>query len=82
VDPHIEIARIQERIGAIDAKADAAHKRMDSMDALIRSDIKDLVDDIKTLMAWMNHKKGHDAAMLVAASAVGGVVSFIASKLF
>ncbi len=61
---------LAERIGALDAKATSSHKRLDTLETLLREDIKEL----REVIAWMNRAKGWAAAALCIAGVLGGLV--------
>lgn len=82
----MELARIYEKMGQMDAKISAAHDRVDRLEAGVRDDLedikecmKDLGADIKVLNANMNRGKGWTAAILfLAGSAGAGLVELLA----
>lgn len=64
-DARIELARIHERVGMLDQKANAGHQRIDQLERLIREDLKALMFKIDVIDAWMNRSKGWAAAALL-----------------
>lgn len=62
---------VREKIGALSAKAEAAHSRVDKIEREIRDDLKELKDDLKELNAYMHRAKGA-TAILVFLSGVSG----------
>lgn len=92
-DPRVAIAAIQERLGSLDGKVTSAHSRVDKMESLIREDLKEMKaefkevsNELKDVIAWMNSGKASIKIMLaiggVAASAIGGLISWIVSRNF
>lgn len=73
-DPRLAIVALTERIGAVSAKADAAHDRIDNMGELVRHDMKEVILEMKEVVAWMNRSKGWAAAATLLAGIVGGAV--------
>lgn len=76
------MSELHETIGELKAKAKAAHERIDKLEAGLREDLKEISTKLDTISAWMHTKKGHDAAMLVVASVVGGAFSIILNYFF
>lgn len=68
---------IRERIGALDAKVDAAHKRVDKIENSLSVDLLEIKKDLKIVVAWMNRSLGWAAALLF----VGGILGFVLNKL-
>lgn len=69
---------IREKIGALSAKADAAHNRVDKLEILLREDLQGIKTDLKDLNAYMHRGKGWAAAMIF----FGGIVGALFVKLF
>lgn len=65
---------IAERIGQLTAKAEAAHARIDKMEAGVREDLASIKDELKELNAHMNRGKGWSAAMLFLAGSSGAAL--------
>lgn len=63
-----------ERIGTISAKAAAAHDRIDKLEIGLRSDLKDIKEELKAISAWMNKGKGWAAAAMLLAGMGGAAV--------
>lgn len=80
----IELASLKEKLISTIDKADAAHRRLDRMEVLIREDFASMAADLKgllrkvdTVVAWMNRSKGWAKAgvtMLSILSAVAGAI--------
>lgn len=88
-----DLHKFYESIGRIETKADAAHKRLDRLENLVREDIKLLRHDIEegskelkhelhAVTEYMNRGKGWAAATLILASSVGSGLAFVFSNLF
>lgn len=73
---------IREKIGALSAKADAAHNRVDKLELLLRDDLKELKADLKELNAYMHRGKGWAAAMVFISGFAGAGFFKLASLLF
>ncbi len=72
----------REKLGVIQAKADAAHARVDRLELMIRDDLKDLKNDLKELTAYMHRGKGYASAMLFLAGLSGAGISKLLGSLF
>ncbi len=73
---------LREKIGVLTAKVDAAHDRIDKIQLLIREDLKEIKTDLKELNAYMHHRKGWNAAVILLSGFVGGTVFKILSLMF
>ncbi len=71
----IQLAAIRERVGSLDDKIGAAHRRMDGMDQMVREDLKAIYQKLDGLIAHMNHSKGAQAAYIVVAGVLGTVIA-------
>lgn len=69
---------VREKIGALSAKASAAHARLDKLEVLLRDDLKELKSELKDLNAYMHRGKGWAAAMIF----FGGIAGALFVKLF
>ncbi len=78
-DDKVEIARLTERIGAIDAKASKAHERIDNQDTLLRNEISALQRMILEFRDWMNQTKGRDKVLLFSVGIGGSVLGSVLS---
>jgi hypothetical protein len=72
--------KVHEAVGRIEAKADAAHKRLDRVETEIKEDLKEIKKDLREFNSHMNKGKGWAAAGLLIvglfSSAVGGIVTY------
>jgi tetrahydromethanopterin S-methyltransferase subunit B len=73
---------ILEKIGALGAKADAAHSRVDKLETVIRDDLKMISAELKELNAFMHRGKGWAAAAIFASGIVGAALTKVAALLF
>jgi hypothetical protein len=73
------LSSIQERLGAIDQKASAAHARVDRLETGVRDDLKDIKKDLAEVIAWINQAKGWIAAMLCVSSVAGSGMTLLIS---
>lgn len=86
--PQTRIDVIVSRLSLLEAKTTAAHQRMDKLDTAVRDDLRDLKSslkemsqELKDVMAWMNRGKGWAAASLLVIGLMGGtIVSLIVNK--
>jgi len=69
-DPRVDLAVLHERIGQVQAKADAAHTRMDILQSDIKSELKGISEDVKLLLANYHTQRG-SKAMLVTVITLG-----------
>lgn len=74
------LSAIQERVGVICAKADAAHARIDKLELGVRDDLKGMREEFRSLsielnkvIAWMNQVKGWAAAAVLMSGIIGSV---------
>jgi hypothetical protein len=72
---------IRERIGALDAKLTAAHHRLDKHEAGIASDLGEIKEDLKLVMAFMHRSKGGMAVMVFLSGGTGAGLAILLSKL-
>jgi len=86
-DPKVTIAKIEEKIVSLNDKVEAAHRRVDNMQLLIRDDLneikesfKEVSSELKDVVAWMNRGKGWAAAAFALASLIGGGLSILINK--
>lgn len=70
------------KLGAVEAKADAAHGRLDRHEQGMREDLKDIKHNIAEIREWQHKTQGRDATLFVIGTVLGSVVSFVAHKLF
>lgn len=73
---------IREKIGALTAKVDAAHSRVDKVETQVREDLKEIFKELKTLNETMNKGKGGLATILFLAGGGGVGAGLFAQKLF
>ena len=62
---------VYQKIGELQAKAKAAHSRLDKLEVDIREDLKEIIVDIKKLNEDMNKGKGWASAMIFLAGLSG-----------
>lgn len=65
---------VWEKLGVLDAKLSAAHKRIDDLEKGIGEDLKEIKADVKALNAYMNRGKGWAAAVILLAGSAGALV--------
>jgi len=80
-DLRVSVATIRERVGSLDDKISAAHKRMDKFETTIRdeyreirSELKTIAEELKPVHAYINRGKGWAAAGMFLAGLFGGVI--------
>lgn len=73
---------IREKLGALSAKVDAAHSRIDKTETQVREDLKEIFKELKTLNENMNKGKGSLATILFFAGGSGVGAGLFAQKLF
>lgn len=76
-DVRIDIARVQEKIGAVQAAVDKAHSRVDGLQKEVKEELKGISTDVKILVAHMNQEKGSKAAY----ATIGALVIALAGAL-
>lgn len=74
--------QVHEKLGVLQAKADAAHSRVDKLEAGIKSDLVEIQKDLKELAAYMHRTKGWTAALVFLAGASGGGIAKLITLLF
>ncbi len=72
----------RERFGELNAKTDAAHRRLDDLRATTAADLIEIKTDVKTLLAHMNRQVGFATAAAGAGALVGTLIGVFAPKLF
>lgn len=86
--PEEKITLLQERVAVVETKANAAHSRIDKMEAFLRDDIRDLKSEIKQDMKKMesnledvvnfiNRSKGMFAVIVL----ISGFIAWIIQKI-
>lgn len=72
------------KLGQVEAKAVAAHDRLDRLETEIKGMLKDIQTDLKDVNANMNRGKGYVTAIIFLASAGGAgalkILSMLANK--
>jgi len=83
------LAALQERVGKIEQSTDAAWKRIERLETLIRDDFKEQRADLQAirkelepLNAWMNRGKGGIAVLLTSGGMIGGLIVYILTRFF
>jgi hypothetical protein len=71
-----------EKIGALSAKADAAHNRIDKIEVLVRDDLKEIKKELKELAAYMNRGKGWGAALIFFSGFAGAGMTKLIAMIF
>jgi hypothetical protein len=81
------VLSLLERTVTVEAKASAAHHRVDKLESGISRDLTEIKaaltgisDEMKVVVAWMNRSKGWAAAGLLAAGVFGGIASHLILK--
>jgi SUMO ligase MMS21 Smc5/6 complex component len=64
-------AEIRERLGALDAKVTAAHKRLDKHEQDVKESLNEIKESLKELNAHMNKGKGMAALIVLLAGSTG-----------
>jgi hypothetical protein len=73
-DAAIAVAALRERIGSLDDKIAAAHRRMDGVEGNIRVDLKEIYTMLATINSHIDQNKGSKAVWMLLASVFGGVI--------
>ena len=73
---------IHEKIGALTAKADAAHSRVDKLENVIRADLLLISTELKELNAYMHRGKGFAAAAIFLSGIVGAGLTKVVALIF
>lgn len=73
-DARIEVAALRERIGALDDKIGAAHRRMDGVESNIRVDLKEIYTMLATINSHIDQNKGGRAVWALIGTVFGGVI--------
>lgn len=73
---------VSKQLGAIEQKADAAHKRLDDMQGEFKDTLKELSREVKELNANMNQQKGAKAMLIIIGSVVGSAITFLMKLIF
>lgn len=81
MDPTTEV-EIIKTVGVIEERSKAAHQRIDKMEILLREDLGEIIDEVKSISKWMNTSKGWAAAALFTASILGGLIAAFVKVLF
>jgi ABC-type ATPase involved in cell division len=76
------MSEVHEKIGALTAKADAAHSRLDKVETQVRDDLKSIKEELHELNAHMNKGKGWASAMIFLAGLSGAGATKLISVLF
>lgn len=77
----IDLVRVQERIGTLQASVDKAHTRIDGLNAEVKKELDEISRDVKELLANMNQTKGSKAAWVLVGSLSIGLIGALA-KIF
>lgn len=64
-DLRIQLATLQERIGAVAQTASASHSRIDRLDSEIKEELKAISLDVKILLANMHTQSGSKATWVL-----------------
>lgn len=72
---------VHEKIGEVRATAKAAHDRLDNLQTEFRDDLKTIMGTLDDIKKWMHRKQGSERAYILIASAIGGIISLIITKL-
>ena len=72
-----ELNDLYEKIGKIDMKSEAAHTRLDEFSISFRSDITEIKNDLKELIAKENRRTGWVSAMVLIGSIISGLIGYI-----
>lgn len=76
---HTLDSKLIEKIGALEAKVEAAHSRLDKLEFTLRDDIRDLKAELKELNAFMHKGRGWAAALVFLGGASGaGIAKLLA----
>lgn len=70
-----------EKLGALEAKVQAAHARLDKLDITLRDDIRELKAELKELNAFMHKGRGWAAALVFLGGASGAGIAKLLSVL-
>lgn len=60
----IDLVRVQERIGAVQAAAEKAHSRIDGLQAEIKTELSSISQDVKLLLANYHSQKGSKTMLI------------------
>lgn len=77
----LDIVRVQERIGGLQASVDKAHTRIDGLNAEVKKELDEISKDVKELLANMNQNKGSKAAWILVGSLSIGLIGTLAKIL-
>ena len=80
-DLKLDMVRVQERIGTLQASVDKAHVRVDGLNAEVKAELDEISKDVKELLANMNQNKGSKGAWILVGSLSLGLLGALA-KLF
>lgn len=73
---------VHEKIGELNAKAKAAHSRLDKLESEIRDDLKDISKDLKELNAYMHRGKGWASAVIMLSGFMGAGIFKLLTVMF
>lgn len=69
-----------EKLGALTAKAEAAHGRLDKLEVDLRSDLVEIQRDLKELTAYMHRGKGWAGALMLVSGIIGAAISTLLNR--
>jgi hypothetical protein len=78
---HDTLLRNAERLGAVDAKANASHNRIDRLEIEIASDLTDIKKELHSISAWVNQSKGWAAAAFFLWGSIGALFGGLLAKI-
>jgi hypothetical protein len=61
---NIDLARMQERIGVVQATVDKAHTRIDGLQSEVKAELREISTDVKILIAHMNRNQGSRSSIV------------------
>lgn len=81
-----QLANLNTRMDAIERavtrSSAGAHARMDKIEEVVGEQLKEIKQDVKDILAWVNRSKGGLATVLVLMAIVGGTVGAFVNKFF
>lgn len=78
-DTKVLVATLHERLVSLTDKADAAHRRVDKMELIVREDMREIKKELQYISAHINRSKGWAAAALLLAGVLGSLITKLIS---